>query len=216
MSTATRPPRSDRASRARASIRRHPAISAFMVTGAAVLGTVGAVRHARLTIPYLVIVATVAAIVVLADDQVRFRTVTLTGLAVWATLHLAGGLIELDDGRIFYNTLYTRWIHFDNVVHFIGFGSAGLALLEALQASIAVPLRRSTVWAVTWVAGMGAGAFNEVIEFGATHLLDATDVGGYENTGRDLVANMLGAALAATWAARATSRASTPPAPAAR
>ena len=51
---------------------------------------------------------------------------------------------------------------------------------------------------------MGVGAFNEVIEFAATHLLRATEVGGYQNTGRDLIANMLGGAAAGVVAARRT------------
>ena len=35
-----------------------------------------------------------------------------------------------------------------------------------------------------------------MVEFGASHLLAATNVGGYENTGRDLVANLIGTAFA--------------------
>lgn len=50
--------------------------------------------------------------------------------------------------------------------------------------------------------GQGVGAFNEVVEFGASHLLAATNVGGYENTGRDLVANLLGTAVAGWWVSR--------------
>ena len=50
--------------------------------------------------------------------------------------------------------------------------------------------------------GQGVGAFNEVVEFAASHLLAATNVGGYENTGRDLVANLLGTAVAGWWVSR--------------
>jgi hypothetical protein len=58
------------------------------------------------------------------------------------------------------------------------------------------------VWAITTTAGLAAGALNEVVEFGASHLLGATNIGGYENTGRDLVANLLGSLLAGWWASR--------------
>lgn len=44
---------------------------------------------------------------------------------------------------------------------------------------------------------MGFGAANEVIEFLATIILPETNVGGYENTGWDLVANFVGSLLAA-------------------
>ena len=47
-------------------------------------------------------------------------------------------------------------------------------------------------------AGMGFGALNEIVEFMATLTLTETNVGGYENTGWDLVANMIGSIVAAT------------------
>ena len=44
---------------------------------------------------------------------------------------------------------------------------------------------------------MGFGALNEVGEFVATLLVPKTNVGGYANTGRDLVANLVGVLIAA-------------------
>jgi hypothetical protein len=44
---------------------------------------------------------------------------------------------------------------------------------------------------------MGFGALNEVVEFAATQLLPDTNVGGYVNTGWDLVFNLVGSAAAA-------------------
>ena len=55
--------------------------------------------------------------------------------------------------------------------------------------------------------GTGVGAMNEVAEFAATHLLDATNVGGYENTGRDLAANLLGSSGAGVLVSRREARA---------
>jgi hypothetical protein len=46
-------------------------------------------------------------------------------------------------------------------------------------------------------AGIGFGALNEVIEFIAVLTIPNTNVGGYENTGWDLVANLVGATVAA-------------------
>ena len=48
-------------------------------------------------------------------------------------------------------------------------------------------------------AGMGFGAFNEIVEFVATLTVPNTNVGGYINTGWDLVANMVGAVGACVW-----------------
>jgi hypothetical protein len=44
--------------------------------------------------------------------------------------------------------------------------------------------------------GMGVGALNEVVEFMASHAF-AANVGGYQNTGWDLVANLVGCSIAA-------------------
>ena len=46
-------------------------------------------------------------------------------------------------------------------------------------------------------AGSGFGALNEVVEFIAVLTIPETNVGGYENTGWDLVANLVGATVAA-------------------
>ena len=46
-------------------------------------------------------------------------------------------------------------------------------------------------------AGMGFGALNEVVEFAATLMMPSTNVGGYVNTGWDLVANLAGCVIAA-------------------
>ena len=51
---------------------------------------------------------------------------------------------------------------------------------------------------LAWAAGLGFGAANEVIEFIAVLLVPNTNVGGYINTGWDLIANLTGATIAAT------------------
>jgi hypothetical protein len=47
-------------------------------------------------------------------------------------------------------------------------------------------------------AGVGFGAMNEVLEFAVTLALPETNVGGYVNTGWDLVSNAAGAAITVT------------------
>jgi hypothetical protein len=46
------------------------------------------------------------------------------------------------------------------------------------------------------LAGMGLGALNEMLEFFVVLTIPDTNVGGYVNTGWDLVFNALGAAIA--------------------
>jgi hypothetical protein len=49
---------------------------------------------------------------------------------------------------------------------------------------------------IVFCAGMGLGALNEVVEFVAVLTMPKTNVGGYVNTGWDLVANAVGALVA--------------------
>ena len=182
--------------------RRHPVLSAVVtayIVGWAVYGLVAGSRNAA---SYVVIVAVLALAIAAADTRVHFSLLVLVGLAIWGFGHLAGGLIELDGpgDRILYNGVFLRWGHFDNVVHAIGFGIAGIAVWEAIRSWMPVaPGHRLGTAVVVCLLGQGVGAFNEVVEFWSTHLVAENNVGGYENTGRDLVANLLGSGVAGWW-----------------
>jgi len=179
--------------------RRHPVLAAVVTAYIVGWCAYGLAAGSRNTSSYVVIVAVVALAVAAADARIHFSVVVLVGLALWGFGHLAGGLVALDGpgDRILYNAVFLRWGHFDNVVHAIGFGTSGIAVWEAtrswLPAEAGHPLGTAIV---VCLLGQGVGAFNEVIEFWSTHLLAETNVGGYENTGRDLVANLLGSVVA--------------------
>lgn len=180
-------------------VRRHPRLTAVVAVYVIAFTTYGLVTGARLTVPYAVIVVAAAVGIARADARVRFSTTVLVGLGAWGFGHLAGGLIQLDGDRILYNAVVADWLHFDNAVHLVGFGTAGVACWEATRSWLpAAPGHRIGTVVVVCLLGMGVGAANEVVEFGASHALAATNVGGYENTGRDLVANLVGT-LAAGW-----------------
>jgi len=179
-------------------VRRHPVLAATVAAYVAGFAVFGLLTGSRLTVPYVLIVASGAVGVALLDARVNLSRTALVGLALWGAGHLAGGIVELDGDRILYNGLFTRWIHFDNAVHFVGFGTAGMVAWEVVRRWIAVDAEphRLAVVATVALLGMGVGAVNEVVEFALTHLLEETEVGGFQNTGRDLVANMLGGVTA--------------------
>ena len=188
-------------------VGRDPVLAGVTVTYLAVLTAYGVAIGAPPTVPYAVIVAAMVASVAVADARVGFSTVVLVGLSFWGFAHMVGGLVPVDDDRVLYNAVVFRWFHLDNLVHFVGFGFAGAACWEATRAWL--PARAGHALGVTVIVclfGMGVGAANEVFEFAATHLLEATNVGGYENTGRDLVANLLGSLTAGVLVSRRESR----------
>lgn len=86
---------------------------------------------------------------------------------------------------------------FDQLVHIIGFFAATLAFYYTLKPLLNEPIKRWVPLSIILVmAGLGAGALNEIIEFTTTVLVPETGVGGYENTSLDLVADLTGAIIA--------------------
>ncbi len=151
--------------------------------------------------------AVIMAIIVYMDRRVTFSPLVLWGLALWGFLHLAGGLVpippaiaESGEGNnlVLYNMRLLPWLpKYDQVVHAYGFGISALAAHEALQAhlgrKIAVTL---PIAALLFLVACGLGAVNELMEFAAVKAIPQTNVGGYFNTGWDLVSNALGAVIA--------------------
>lgn len=159
---------------------------------------------------YLAVLVVLAGLVGLVHRRVRLHPLSLWALTLWAVLHLAGGLWRVSDAV---GVLYNLWIvpgrlKFDQAVHAYGFGVATWVVWQGLASALAAerggvererggpgcPSAGLVFLAV--IGGMGLGALNEVVEFAATLLVPETNVGGYENTGWDLVANLVGSSLA--------------------
>ncbi len=141
--------------------------------------------------------------------RVRFPLAALWGLSLWGLAHMAGGLMPIPEtwpinGQT--HVLYNLWLipqglKYDQLVHAYGFGLVTWICWLGLQrafASCGITVQ-PTLGLLTLCAagGMGFGAANEVVEFIATLTLPDTNVGGYENTGWDLVSNLVGCLLAA-------------------
>lgn len=144
------------------------------------------------------------------DRRVHLPLFVLWGLALWGFVHLLAGVLPIPQSLTepgspanLYNLRPAPWLpKFDQVVHAVGFGIATLAAWFALQASYpATPRLGHGLWLAIVLMGMGLGAINEVIEFIATRLMPWTNVGGYDNTGWDLVSNLVGCAAAGLFVA---------------
>lgn len=101
-------------------------------------------------------------------------------------------------------------LKFDQVVHAYGFGLVTWICWQGLSRAFVrrgVPARPTLgLLTLCLAAGMGFGAANEVVEFLATRVLPETNVGGYVNTGWDLVANLVGCLIAAVLISARSSR----------
>lgn len=151
---------------------------------------------------YIGVVAVLSLLVVLIHRRVNFSHAALLMLSAWGLLHMLGGLVRVpveltDNGSgVLYSLWIVRdWLKFDMVVHAYGFGVATWACWECARTIPGVK-PTSGILALCWLAGMGLGSLNEIVEFAATLAIPGTNVGGYVNTGWDLVANAIGSLTA--------------------
>ena len=178
-------------------LRRHRAAVTVGGLGAVLGLCVGAATGAGGWPVYLVVLLLGAAAVTAVDLRVGLSRLTVWGLVVFALGHVAGGMVGVGDGVLYEQWLVGRVVRYDNLQHAWGFGFAGRAVWESLRPQLARPSSAAAALVLIVLGGCGLGALNEVIEYALTKLLPETNVGGYENTARDLVANLTGTTLMA-------------------
>ncbi|MFO1020227.1 MAG: hypothetical protein U0903_05975 [Planctomycetales bacterium] len=156
---------------------------------------------------YIVVMTVLITSVLLVHRSIGLNIATLLGLSIWGGAHMAGGLVQVPDSwtvtgasRVLYNWwVIPGLLKFDQLVHANGFGLVTWICWQGLAGAFrrrGVEVRPTFGLLTLCVAGgMGFGAANEVIEFIATKVLPQTNVGGYENTGWDLVSNLVGSVL---------------------
>lgn len=190
--------------------RRIPGVVAVFVVGYMLgFGGLAMARGNTEFVFYWLAMAVIIAVTLAVHRRVGFSPVVLWLLAIWGMLHMAGGTVPIppdlvggeDALPVLYSLKVSAWLpKYDQATHAFGFFGATLASMEALacamrsrggSARIGVGLAAAAV-----LCGMGLGALNEVLEFIVTLTVQKHNVGGYENTGWDLVSNLIGAASA--------------------
>lgn len=158
-------------------------------------------QHNYEFIGYVVIVLLLFGVVLYSNRYVAYPNYVLWGLLAWALLHMLGG-VETGSGVVYTKMLLPivgepyQILKYDQVIHALGFFVATLVMYYALRQHLRPAFSWKAVGIVVCMAGLGLGAFNEIVEFLMTVSLPQTNVGGYENTALDLVSNFLGAILA--------------------
>ena len=149
----------------------------------------------------LLIVPVIAA----THARVGLTRATLWCLSLWGVMHMCGGLVHVPahwplqgDSTVLYSLWFIpETLKYDNIVHAFGFGTTTWVCWQGMRAGLGN--NADPTWGrmlLVWVAGQGFGALNEVIEFTAVLLVPETNVGGYSNTGWDLVFNIVGCTVA--------------------
>jgi len=178
-----------------------------------------AVREANFEFTFYVgVVVILITLLTLVHWKMRFSTGLIWCLVIWGFLHMAGGLVPVPESwpingpnQVLYSwwiipasegASIEGWLKYDNVIHAFGFGATAWMCWQGLRNGIrrkynitVTPTIAMMTICVT--ASLGFGALNEIVEFIAAMTMDS-NVGGYVNTGIDLIFNTVGAVTAAS------------------
>lgn len=198
-------------------LREHPILSAFSALYIAAFAALSVVKGNAEFVMYTVVVVLAAGFIVFLDRTLaRIPSWLLWCLSAWGLLHMLGGNLPLPGPSGERIVLYSLWLipfnaetgylKYDQVIHAFGFFTSTCVCAVLLSPMLRDERRRSAwPFVLCALAGMGLGALNEVVEFAAVLTLPDTNVGGYINTGWDLVSNAVGATIGAGlmwWLAR--------------
>ena len=152
---------------------------------------------------YIAVIIFFAVIIGSAHNKINYPKYVLWWLLAWAVMHMSGGGLYIGGKKLYELTIFKivgepyNIFKYDQLVHIIGFFAATLALYYTLKPLLKEDLKKWTALSIIVImAGLGAGALNEIVEFTATVFVPETGVGGYENTSLDLVADLIGAVIA--------------------
>jgi hypothetical protein len=187
---------------AAAALRAQPLLAALTAGYVAVFGVYALAAGNGRFLVYGPVTAALAGAVAAIHVHMRLTPGVLWALSLWGLAHMAGGLLPspLAASEILYDVNVLWLVRYDKLVHACGMAAGTVACWQVLRAVVpptAAGLRVACLMA--WLASMGLGAVNELLEFLVTRLTADSHVGGFENTGWDLVANLLGSASATAW-----------------
>jgi hypothetical protein len=187
-------------------VQRQSSVASFVAVSYTLTLAAGFAANRPNTLLYGCVIVGLLTVFVILDIHVHLPTSLLWALAFLGLVHLVCGLVPLEGKQILYNLSLAPFpLQVDRLVH--AFGSALLVLVvwETIRPHVAVaPEAPWAVVIVLFLAGMGLGAIEEVAEF-VTSSIAPTNVGGYSNTGWDLVFNLIGCVVAAGWVRSSTS-----------
>ena len=138
----------------------------------------------------------------IADKKYDFTPFSLWMFVIWLISHVLGGLATYN-GTVFYSIILIPLVgepynilKYDQIVHSFCYFAITLLVYRVITKSLRKDTKISALYILTFLAAIGIGSLNEVIEFLAVVFIPNTNVGGYFNTGIDMIANSLGSLIA--------------------
>ena len=152
---------------------------------------------------YVLVLVGLALLVGLTLKKSQFPLWLLSLLSLWGLLHMAGGGIRINGHVLYAQMIYPfvtngEWsiLKYDQLIHAFGFGVTAIVFYFLLSRKVGSLISPFWLGVTSICASTGLGALNEIIEFGAAVALSNSGVGGYVNTGLDLISNLTGAVIA--------------------
>jgi putative membrane protein len=173
----------------------------FTVGYMALFTSIAILRGNREFLYYIMLMVGLVLFVVAYHGKLHLGDLVLAGLSIVGLLHVMGGNIYIGETRLYETYLIGEVLRYDNLVHSFGTFVITLVLYSALIPHVDQAVRGSiaVLSIILVLMAMGAGALNEIVEFGAVALLDAhQQVGDYWNNSLDLLFNLAGSMAAVT------------------
>jgi putative membrane protein len=151
---------------------------------------------------YTVTLSLLIAVVQRSHRTLRYPAAALWGFTAWLALHMCGGYVHVAGQRLYDVQLVPlvgapyHVLRYDQFVHAYCYVVIGMLLLTAVRRQSAPGTPGWLVRLLAWLAAVGVGAVNEVIEFAAVAAFASSGVGDYYNNALDNVFNAAGAGLA--------------------
>jgi hypothetical protein len=151
---------------------------------------------------YVLVLVIFAVLIGTTLRKTNFDYIALWGLSLWGLLHMVGGGVPVGDTVVYgleivrlFEVGDTYVLKMDQLIHAFGFGVTTIVAYQLLKPR-AKKMARGLLYGLLFFIAMGAGALNELVEFLAVVVFPDTGVGGYFNTGLDIVSNAIGSLIA--------------------
>jgi putative membrane protein len=155
---------------------------------------------------YWVVLVALFFFVVKLDEKFNFPLFSIWLFAIWAMLHMAGGLIKIGTTRLYDLILIPILedpyfiLKYDQLIHAYCYVAISILVYFILKKYV---INKKALFTISVVVAFGIGALNEIIEFGMVIFADAAAaVGGYYNNALDLVFNLIGAVIGSLFAGK--------------
>lgn len=163
-------------------------------------------------VSYAAVTGILLALLHTSDRHYNFNGIVLWGFDLWLLMHILGGLYFIDDHVLYSHVLIEivpapySILKYDQLVHTYCYFIIALLARQVICKISSARAGALPINVITVLCATGIGCLNEIIEFLATVFIENVNVGGYENTALDIIANLLGAVLAVPFFSKLSSR----------